>query len=87
VEELEDLPVGDDLAPAAQQQLQQGKLLRGELHFDVPSPHPVGAETRSPQATWAYSWINPADSIQPATRMLAGGTGRGVAPSGWCLAR
>jgi hypothetical protein len=26
VEELEDLPFGDDLVPAAQQELQQGKL-------------------------------------------------------------
>ena len=75
-------PVGDDLVPAARQELQQGKLPEGELHVDVPSAHPVGAETRSPQATWASSWINPPIRSSRATRMLAGGTGRGVAPSG-----
>jgi hypothetical protein len=81
-EELKDLRFGDDLAPGrCSRNSNRARLRGGELHFDVPSPHLVGAETRSPQATWAYSWINPPIRSSRATRMLAGGTGREWLPA------
>ena len=84
MEELEDLPFGDDLAPATRQELHQGKLPGSQLHVDVLSPHPVGAETRSPQATWTWadSWINSPIRSSPGDPDPGWWNGQGVAARG-----